>query len=195
MSYQTVGNLRLDFEGQENYTNYYRELDIQKAVSTTTFSSNGVTYRREVFTSFPDQAVIIRLTASKSNSISFKASLDRPSEVSISTIGNNILKMDGVTSDHETVKGEVKFQSLVKIVPEGGKIISNNKSLLVSGANSVTIFVSIASNFINYKDISANAGERASNYLAKASNKNYKQLLTNHIAYYQKFFNRVSLNL
>ncbi len=195
MSYQTVGNLKLDFVGQEKFTNYYRDLNLENAIATTTYQLNGVNFRREVFTSFTDQVIVIRLTADKPGKISFSASLDRPSEVKISTEANNLLKMEGTTSDHETVKGKVNFQAVLKAIPEGGKMSAQNNRLTISDANSVTLLVSIATNFVNYKDISANAQERAANYLNKASAKNYKQLLTNHTAYYQKYFNRVSLNL
>lgn len=68
MPYQTVGSLHLDFEGISSYSNYYRELDIEKAVTTTRFTAGGVTYTREAFTSFPDQLLIIRLTASEKGS-------------------------------------------------------------------------------------------------------------------------------
>lgn len=78
MPYQTVGSLHLDFEGVDGYSNYYRDLDIGKAISTTRFTAGGVTYTREAFTSFPDQLLIIRLTASKKKSISFTARYSTP---------------------------------------------------------------------------------------------------------------------
>lgn len=65
MPYQTVGTLHLDFEGISKYDDYYRDLDIEKAIATTRFTANGVTYVRETFTSFPDRLLVIRLTASK----------------------------------------------------------------------------------------------------------------------------------
>ena len=65
MPYQTVGTLHLDFEGISKYDDYYRDLDIEKAIATTRFTANGVTYVRETFTSFPVRLLVIRLTASK----------------------------------------------------------------------------------------------------------------------------------
>ena len=65
MPYQTAGSLRLRFQDQEGYTNFRRELDLEKAVASTTYTVDGVDYKREVFTSFADQLVIIRLTASQ----------------------------------------------------------------------------------------------------------------------------------
>jgi alpha-L-fucosidase 2 len=194
-AYQTIGNLHLNFTGIENFSDYYRDLDIEKAIATTTFSANGTVFKREVFTSFPDQVVVLRLVSNKKGAISFSATMDRQSPVDISTEGNNVLVMEGMGSDHETVRGGVKFQSRLKIIPEGGKIKVADKSLVVSNANSVLLFISMATNFVNYNDISADANKRAVEYLAKAEKKNYDQLLNDHIAFYQNYFNRVSLDL
>jgi alpha-L-fucosidase 2 len=195
MPFQTVGDLRLEFTGMENYSGFYRELDITQAIAATTFKVDGVEYSREVFTSFPDQVIVVKLSANKKGKISFSASMDRPAPFTISTEGNNLLKMEGITCDHETVKGGVKFQSRLKIIPEGGTLISTDSSLVVSCANSATLLVSIATNFVNYNDISADANQRTTAYLSKAETKNYNQLLNDHIAFYQNYFNRVSLDL
>ena len=78
MPYQTVGELHLLFPGHENYSDYYRELDIEKAVETTRYKVNGVHYESKVFASFSDQVIIIRITADKSGSVNFCATMDRP---------------------------------------------------------------------------------------------------------------------
>jgi alpha-L-fucosidase 2 len=194
-AYQTIGSLRLSFAGIDGFSNYYRDLDIDKAIATTTFSANGIDFKREVFTSFPDQVVVVRLTSNKKGAISFSATMDRPSQVELSTESNNLLIMEGMSSDHETVKGGVKFQARLKIIPEGGKVELANKSLVVSNANAVLLFVSMATNFVDYNNISADASKRATEYLAKVENKNYDQLLNDHITFYQSYFNRVSLDL
>jgi len=194
-AYQTVGDLHLDFLGIGDYTHFYRDLNIDMAVATTIFTADGVDYTREFFSSFPDQVVVVRLTASKPGSISFSSTLSRPAKVSISTEGNNILKMSGVSSDHETVKGKVKFLAQLKIFPDGGTLVATDTSLVLTKANSATLYISMATNFVNYNDISTDENKRAAEYLAKAEKKNYKQLLNDHIAFYQNYFNRVSLNL
>jgi hypothetical protein len=71
MPYETVGNLLMNFEGHDRYTNYYRELDISDAVSRTSYTVDGVDFQREVFTSIVDQVLVIRLSASKKGKISF----------------------------------------------------------------------------------------------------------------------------
>ena len=116
MPYQTVGNLRLLFPGHENYSGYYRELDIEKAMVSSRYTLNGVNYKTTVFSSFPDQVIIVRISADKPGSVSFSATMDRPSKVDISTRGNNELVLSGKTSDFEKVKGNVQFEARVKII-------------------------------------------------------------------------------
>lgn len=206
MPYETVGNLRLNFKDQENYTNYYRELDIENAVNTTMYSVNGVEFKREVFTSFTDEVIVMRLTANKEAQISFTATMDRPepAKVRLFTENSDVLVMTGFGSDNknkrlpeeaEPVKGEVEFDTRIKIVPEGGEIVSTASELKVTNANSVMLYISIATSFVDYNDVSADAHKNAADYLAKASSKRYDQLLSRHSNFYQKYFNRVSLNL
>jgi alpha-L-fucosidase 2 len=195
MPYQTVGNLGLSFPGHENFTNYYRELNIETAVTSTRYEVDGVTYQREVFSSFPDQVIIFKMTASVPGKINFTASMNRPAPVDISTEGHDKLLMSGVTGDCDSIKGAVKFQAQVKIVTDGGSVSASDSSLTVSNANGATLYISIASSFNNYHDISADAGERANTILQNALPKKYDQILTDHIRDYQRYFNRVSLDL
>ncbi|WP_319501891.1 glycoside hydrolase N-terminal domain-containing protein [uncultured Draconibacterium sp.] len=206
MNYETVGNLRLNFEGHDNYADYYRELDIENAIAKTTYTVDGVEYTREIFTSFPDQILVIKLTASEKGKISFSAGMDRPepSVVELKTEGDNVLTMTGkgadlkskrTPKDAEAIEGRVKFESRLKIVPEGGSLSSSDNSLVLEGANSAILYVSIGTNFVNYKDVSANAQQRVTDYLDKAEKKSYDQLKNDHTAFYKNYFNRVSLNL
>ncbi len=148
-AYQTLGSLRLNFEGHDQFTDYYRDLDIENAIATTSYQVDGIDFKREMFTSFTDQVVVIRLTAGKKGAIGFTATMDRPAEVQLSTEDNNVLIMEGISSDHETVPGGVKFQARLKIIPEGGKVETAANSLAVSDANSVLMLVSMATMLIN----------------------------------------------
>lgn len=195
MPYQTVGNLELTFPGHTNYSGYYRELDIENAAVSNRYSINGVNYTTTIFASSPDQVIIMRIKADKPGSLSFLASMNRPDKVIIKTEGNDELYMSGTTSEHETVKGKVQFEAITKIINEGGTISANDTALSVSNADAANIYISVATNFKNYKDISGNADEKASSYLQNALIKDYGDLLKDHIADYQKYFNRVSLDL
>lgn len=195
MPYQTVGNLNLTFPGHENFTNYYRELNLETAVTSTKYNIDGVTFKREVFASSPDQVIIFRISANKSSKINFTASINRPADVDISTEGNNKLIMAGITGDCDSMKGAVNFQAQVKIKTEGGSVSANDSSIIVKDADSAILYISIASNFNNYGDISADAALRANSYLKNAFNKRYETALKEHISDYQCFFKRVELEL
>jgi alpha-L-fucosidase 2 len=195
MPYQTVGNLRLLFPGHENYSGYYRELDIEKAVATTRYTRNGINYTTKVFSSFPDQVIIVRISADKPGSVSFSASMDRPAKVDVTPRGKDELVLSGITGDFEKVKGGMKFVAITKIMTTGGIISATDTALNVTGADVATIYISIGTSFNNYNDISGNADERANVNLQNALKKNYSQVLADHIADFQKYFNRVNLDL
>ncbi|HEV8283117.1 MAG TPA: glycoside hydrolase family 95 protein [Chitinophagaceae bacterium] len=198
--FEPVGSLQLAFNGHENYTNYYRELDIERAVTKTSYTVNSITYTREAFASFPDRVVVMKLTANKPGSISFTAFFTTPQKrATIKTtqiaVGAKELTIFGTTSDHETVKGMVNYKGIVRMKLEGGSLSANDTSLSVKDANAVTIYISIATNFNNYHDISGDENKRASDYLNKAYPKSFAAMLAAHITAYQKYFNRVKLDL
>lgn len=194
--YQPVGNLNLSFEDQEHYTNYRRELDIGKAISKTSYVVDGVTYTREAFASFSDRVIVICITANKKGKVSFTANYTSPHKINNFAVSNSKdLEITGTTSDHEGVMGLIKFKGITRIKLDSGKLEQTENSLTVKGANSATLFISIATNFNNYHDVSGNENQRASDYLNKAFGESYATLKKAHIAAYQKYFNRVKLDL
>ena len=198
MKFQPVGDIELSFPGHDsaNVKDYYRELDIEKAVARTSYTVNGIRFTREIFSSIPDQVIVVRLTADKPASLNFSIGAKCPHLISgISTKDNNLIVMTGTTSDHEGVKSVVHFASLIKAVPEGGTIASDGKIINIKDARAVTIFISIATNFKNYSDVSNDENKLAGDYLRKAEQIPYSELLSRHVAAYQKYFNRVKLDL
>lgn len=194
--FQPVGNLLLSFPGHENFSNYYRELDIEKAISKTSYDVDGVTYTREVFASLPDRVIVLRLTANKPGKVAFTANFSSPHlKKVVAVTPAKDLTLSGTTSDHETVIGLVKFKGIARIKLEGGSLSAVDSTLVVKDANSATLFISIASNFNNYHDISGDEAKRAADYLNKAFPKAFPSLLSTHVAAYQKYFNRVKLDL
>ena len=193
--FQPAGNLNLKFEGHEQYSHYYRELDIEHAVATTKYTVDGVDYTRQVIASFPDRVIAVHLTASKPAALSFVASYAAPHEADSVTADKDQLNFSGITSDHEGVKGMVNYKGMIKIIPEGGTITSVADEVVVTGADEVTIYIAIATNFNNYHDISGNASQRAAHYLQGAVKKDFADMLSAHTAAYQHYFNRVKIDL
>jgi alpha-L-fucosidase 2 len=194
--FQPVGNLQLAFEGHDQYSEYYRELDIERAVTKTTYKVNGITYRREALASLPDRVVVMRISASEPGAISFKAWFNTPQpNVAMATTPGKELMISGTTMDHEGVKGVVRFNGIVRLKPEGGDLNADDTSLQVKNADAVTIYISIATNYNNYQDVSGDENKRALEYLNNAYPKSYSDILSAHVAAYQKYFNRVKLDL
>ena len=192
---EPVGELHLAFEGQNNYTDYYRELDIEKAVAKTSYKVGDVTYTREVLASFPDRVIVIHLAASKPKSISFTAFYFTPQQRAITKASSNELSISCTTIDHETVEGKIRFKGIARFRLKGGSLSATDTSLIIKDADEVTIYISIATNFNNYQDITGDENKRAASYLSKAYQKTFEQILPAHIAAYQKYFNRVKLDL
>ena len=194
--FEPVGSLQLRFAGHENYSDYYRELDIERAVTKTSYSVDGVTYTREALASFPDRVVVVRLTASRPGRLSFTAFFTTPQKkATLQTTPAKELTILGTTSDHEGVKGLVQYKGIVRMKLEGGTLTASDTALLVKNADAVTIYISIATNFNNYRDISGDAAKRAAAYLNKAYQKSFATILPAHVAAYQNYFHRVKLDL
>ena len=199
--YESIGNLILKFPGHENKTNYYRELNLSNAIATLKYKVDGVEFTREYFTSFPDQLVIIRITASKKGKINFTTSFAGPQKknrVSVQTTsaGNNQLVVTGkcTREAEENIPNRLNFNSQIKVVAEGGTQTSDKESITTSHADAATLYISIATNFKNYKDISDDAEQKSKAYLNQFT-KDYQRAKNDHIAAYQKQFNRVSFSL
>lgn len=198
MKFQPVGIVNLNFPGHDSagVSNYYRDLDLASATTHTSYTLKGIKFKREAFASFAGNVIVVRLTADKANSITFtvsQTSQHNPSNVTVN--GNDELILTGTTSSLENVLGLIKFQSITKIKNEGGTLSTSGNAVTVKGANVVTLFITIATNYISYKDITADEAKRSNDYLKAPLQLSYDQLLASHVAAYQKLFNRVKLNL
>jgi alpha-L-fucosidase 2 len=195
MQFQLAGSLLIDFKGHDQVSNYYRDLDIEKAISIVKYTKDGVNYKREVFTSLTDQVLIVRLSADKPNSITCRIGMKTPMpNTKIKTEGNRLI-LSGRGGDLESKAGLVKYTTLVEAKAEGGTIQTTADSLKITRANTATIYVSIATNFKDYKTLNVDDQAKALSYLSAAMLKEYDLQKASHITAYQKFFNRVKLNL
>lgn len=195
MPYQSFGDLRMSFPGHTRYSNYYRELSLDSAKTLVRYDVDGVRYQRETFASFTDQAIISRITASQPGKITFNAVLTSPHQDVIVTSEGNEITLEGVSFSHEGLKGKVQFQGRVAVKTKGGTVTSRDGVLTVEDADEAIVYVSIATNFNNYKDITGDYIGRAKNYLAEAMNNDYVSAKDKHVKFYEQYQNRVTLNL
>ena len=195
MPYQTFGDLRISFPGHTRYTDYYRELSLDSARTVVRYKVDGVTYRRETITSFTSQVVMVRLTADKPGMITCNALLTTPHQDPVIASDGNCVTLSGVSSWHEGLKGKVLFQGRLTATTQGGKVSCQDGTLSVEGADEAVLYVSIATNFNNYKNIDGNEVERSKDFLDKALKRSYADDVKAHVAYFRQFMDRSSLDL
>lgn len=194
MPYQTIGSLIIEAPGHEKAKNYYRDLDLERAVATTRYQVNGVNFQREVFASFPDRVIIVRFTADKPGELNFKVSYDSPLQSTVRKQGEKLV-LRGKGGDHEGVKGVIEVETQSQVIAEGGKVSLTDKYISVEHATAATLYIAAATNFVNYHNVKGNESKKASALLAGAMKKEYSEALKAHTDYYQSQFNRVSLSL
>nr|WP_239477835.1 glycoside hydrolase family 95 protein [Phocaeicola coprocola] len=194
MPYQTIGSLIIEAPGHEKAKNYYRDLDLERAVATTCYQVDGVNFQREVFASFPDRVIIVRFTADKPGELNFKVSYDSPLQSTVRKQGKKLV-LRGKGGDHEGVKGVIEVETQSQVIAEGGKVSLTDKYISVEHATAATLYIAAATNFVNYHNVKGNENKKASALLAGAMKKEYSEALKAHTDYYQSQFNRVSLSL
>ena len=194
MPFQTAGSVILNFPGHENFSDYYNELDLNRAVSTTRYNSGGVEYTRETFTSFADDVIIMQISANRKGAVNFEMEYRRPAAFDVSADGN-VLVLEGKGSTHEGIPAEISYQIRTLIKSQDGKVDVSGKKIKVEGATVATLYISIGSNFIDYKTVGADYAAKASDILKKAIKKPYKSAIKKHTEIYNKQFDRFKLNL
>ncbi len=210
-SYAPLGTMFLEFDHKNNYKNYYRELDISKAIVSVKYSAGGVDFTREYFVSNPNKIMVIKLSASKKEALNFTVKFQSLLKYAGSS-DDKILKIDGYAPYHaepnyqnvaDPVRFDenrgIRFSSYVEIKNDGGEVIVSDSTLNVVGANEAIIFVSIATSFNGFdKDPVKNGLDNkaiAQAQLNKAYKKGFQKLKEEHLEDYQAFFNRVKLDL
>jgi alpha-L-fucosidase 2 len=194
--FEPAGELHLAFSNQNNYTDYYRELDIDKAIAKTEYTIGDTRYTREILASIPDRVIVMRLSANKPGTISFTAFYTSPQkDVHVKVNERGQLTFSGITIDHEGVKGMVRYKGIVQFNTAGGSVTSNDTSVIIKNATTVTLYISIATNFNSYNDVNGDENKRALSYLNKAAIKSYPVIAAAHTVAYKKYFDRVKLDL
>lgn len=190
-AYQSFGSIRLDFAALNEVTGYRRALGLDSAAATVEYTAGGVRFRREVIASWPAQAILVRLTASKPGSVSFTAAIESGHAGSKVTASRD----RGITMSGGVADSAIRFEARVVVKPEGGVMTANDGSVAVQGANAATLILTGATNFINYKDVSGDPAKRNERVLAKIQGKSYDALRSEQAADYQRLYRRVAIDL
>ena len=196
--YLTLGSLKLN-GGQdfERTTNFRRELNLQTAICTTTYKDklNGVTYTREVFASQADNVIVMHLKADKKGKLDFSLShwcntaLKNSSSVKEGELVATIQNVE-----HEGIAGALTAE-VRALVKSDGTFDNTPDMIVVNGATEATIYITAATNYVNYHDVSGHPTERTFQAMDAVKNKSYDELLKRHLEKYQEQYNRVKLDL
>ena len=203
-TYVPVGDLMLDFMPDDGpVTDYYRELDMETGIVTVDYTQGGVKMHREVFMSYPDHVMVVRLSADKPGKVNVEAKLRSPFDRGVSAADNR-LTMNGTWSYkaprdfdlvHKVEGDGMSFQTDVVALPEKGMLETTDSSLVVKGANAVTLVLTIATNFVKYNDISGDPSARCEEVLAAVDGKSFKELKATHLKDFSGLMGRVHLNV
>ncbi len=195
LQYQTVGDLHVKFQGTDHVvSDYRRELSLDTATHLVTYSIGGVTFHRETFVSHPDQVLVIRLSASQPKSLSFSVNFTSPQKSSSGGSGTS-LDLKGQGTESNGIAGEVKFLARLTCEVDGGQAHVEANELRVVDAQSATLFLAIATNVRNYKELDLDPEGIVSHRLLAAKQKGFKKLHSDHVADHQKLYRRVKFAL
>ena len=215
--FQSLGDLVIEMPGETAATNYLRTLDLSKAVASVSYTQDGVGYSREIFSSAPAGAVVVRLTANAANAFDLRMTLKRQQDatcIAHPTDPASIVLTGQINRVEGGVQKGLQFAAQVTAVPEGGTVTNTGGILSVSDANAVTLFITGKTSYpglhairdmlranvsgATYSPINNGsqppriACEQA---IAAVRNVPYASLKAAHIADHQQFYNRVALDL
>lgn len=217
-SFLPLGDLviKQNFKGVQP-KQYYRDLSLNNALSTSRFTVNGIEYMRETFISAPNNVMAIRITASKPKSLTLDINLSSPLSKSVLTKSNDQLVINGkapsrVDPSYYNLKGRepiswadttgcngMRFQSNLKAVLKGGSVKVDTDGLHIRNASEVILYLTAATSFNGFDKCPDSQGKDekaiASNLLNEALKLSYNNLKKKHLDDFQKYFNRVSLDL
>ncbi len=189
-SYQPFGDLNLQFKNVDSFKNYNRNLNIENAIITTTYTANKINFKREYFISQPHQVVAVKLSASQKKAISFSLALSSPHKKYI------VKKIDASTIalQVQVKHGALFGESHVQVKLTGGLLKMKNEKLVIQEANEVIIYVTAATNFNTYKEVAKQVNQNHLLAYKKIGNSSYEVVKVAHIKEYQKYFNAYKIN-
>ena len=189
-SYQSLGDLFLEFSHDGDPTEYRRELNLNTGIAKTTYRCGDVNFSREVFATAVDNLIVVRIESGTAGQLAFDIAITREQDATVEAIAANILRLDGQCGNDG-----MHFSVYLQVQIEGGKVQSENDQLAVRDANRVTLLLAAATSYINQKDASGSPHALCEGHLTDIDAKSYRTVRANHIADHQDLFQRVHLDL
>jgi alpha-L-fucosidase 2 len=199
--YQAMAQLNIRYEGHDpaKASGYKRSLDMDHALAGVDYQIDGVNYSRRVFASYPDQVVVIRLTADKKGKINISNWFTSLQNSATTHAEGDEIVMEGSTITEKAkeviLPPQIKWQAKIKVIPEGGSLKAEGDKLVLTNADAATIILAGATNWVNWNDVSADARKRCNEYIANVSQVSYEGLLKRHLDDYCPLFAACSIRL
>jgi len=217
-SYMPMGDLKITQDLKEKKPSaYYRDLDISNAVTTTNFTVDGITYKREIFTSAPDNILVIRISSSKAGQLNFTVSAGSQLHFKREATPSKELVINGKAPSHVNPNyynppgqkavvykdpndcNGTRFQFRIKAVSKDGTIETDTSGIHVKNATEVFVYLSAATSFNGFDKCPDKEGKNekllAKAYLDKALAKSYPVLVKRHQDDYHSYFDRLVFEL
>jgi alpha-L-fucosidase 2 len=189
--YSTLGDLYLRSANKSEVKDYRRQLDLETGLVRITYTMGGVHFTREIFASVPQQVIVMRLSADRAGSLSFRATMDRPADFTVRSRGQDTL----VLSDGPTHDGEIHFAGETQFIAAGGSVHADGSEIVVSDADSVIVLIAAATDFKGGPFAGGDPGAKCERVLRDASKQSFEDLLAGQEAIYQPVYKRMSLHL
>ncbi len=189
--YSTLGDLYLRSSNQGTLSDYRRQLDLKTGVVRISYGMNGVHYTREVFASVPDEVVVVRFSADQKGAINFRASMDRPADFNVRTLGHDTL----VLREGAAHKDQIRFAGEALVLPTGGEIHPESSELVVTDADSVVILIAAATDFRGGPFAGGDPEAQCERVLAQARKQSAEEILARQEATYQPMYRSMALHL
>ena len=196
MSFNSLGDLYLDFDGIDGAENYRRELDLDGALVSATFETGGGACRREAFVSAIDQVLAVRLTA-PAGGLSFTAGFENPpGATAVMTVeGADTLVFAGRNGAQHGVPGALAYETRLRLIRTGGQTSVEDGRLKVTGADAVVLLVAAATSYRSFRDVSGDPTEKNRQTLVRAATKGWDALLSDHQREHRRLFRKVAFDV
>lgn len=188
-----LATLQLAFDGDAPVRGYRRSLNLGEAIAYVDYTRNGLRFHREVFSSNPDDVLVVRQTCDQPKSLNFTlsfAKLSLPGEVAVEGQDTLVLRGNAFEHLHSNGRQGVAFEARVRLLCEGGHVTAQDSALQVRDADAVTLHVAIATNFRG-----ADASARCATSLRGIRSKTFAEIRRAHVDDHGSLFQRVSLDL
>jgi alpha-L-fucosidase 2 len=197
-SYQPFGDLIVTFPGHVAAQAYRRSLDLDRAVATVRYRIKDTTYTRELFSSFPDDVLVLRLSADQPAQISFTATLTSAhTETALERSSERTLALTGRVTHRSSTEtpSQMTFASQLRVHAVGGKVTLTDTTASVTDADEVVLLLVTGTSYKSYRDISADPVRHCEAHLKALEGVSYGDLFKRHLEDHQSLFRRVTLDL